>query len=100
MTTPGYFAALAPVVNQAFRRASMQSLDNQGGSPPFFVESAEDVVLNELRWYRLGGEVSERQWGDILGVLRVQAGLLDTIYLEHWAARLGLADLLDTAMKE
>ena len=44
---------------------------------------------------RLGNEVSERQWLDVLGVIRTQAGGLDTAYLDHWAADLGVRDLWD-----
>ena len=33
------------------------------------VKSAEDIVLRKLQWFRDGGEVSERQWKDVLGVL-------------------------------
>jgi hypothetical protein len=64
------------------------------------VLTAEDVVLFKLRWYRMGDEVSEQQWNDVLGVLRVQAGKLDAGYLEHWAASVGVADLLARARTE
>jgi hypothetical protein len=64
------------------------------------VVSPEDVILFKLEWYRLGGEVSNQQWGDVLGVLRVQAGRLDSAYLDHWAADLGVADLLAKARAE
>jgi hypothetical protein len=84
---------------QTFLRADLAALDNEADSPLFFVESAEDVVLNKLRWYRLGGEVSERQWNDVLGVLRVQSDALDMNYLHQWAATLGVFDLLDSALK-
>ena len=57
-------------------------------------------MLAKLEWYRLGDEVSERQWNDVLGVLKVQAGSLDRPYLEKWAAELGVADLLTKAWKE
>jgi hypothetical protein len=69
------------------------------GDPPLSIDvvSAEDVILLKLEWYRLGGETSDRQWGDVLGVLRVQAGRLDNGYLDRWAAELGVADLLATA---
>jgi hypothetical protein len=67
---------------------------------PVPVLSPEDILLHKLEWYRLGGEVSDRQWGDVLGVLRVQAGRLDDAYLDHWAADLGVADLLATARAE
>ena len=59
--------------------------------------TAEDVVLQKLRWFRLGGEVSERQWLDAVGVLRVQGARLDRAYCEHWSAALGVADLLARA---
>lgn len=64
---------------------------------PVQVHTAEDIVLFKIRWYRLGGEISDRQWNDILGVLAVQAGRLDDGYLDRWAADLGVADLLARA---
>lgn len=32
------------------------------------VASAEDTILRKLNWYRLGGEVSDRQWRDVAGI--------------------------------
>ena len=60
--------------------------------------SAEDVILNKLAWFRAGGEVSERQWLDVRGVLQVQQRQLDYDYLEKWAAQLGVTDLLRRAI--
>lgn len=68
--------------------------------PAFEVESAEDYVLSKLSWYREGGEVSDRQWNDILSVLKVQSFNLDSDYLEQWAPELGVKDLLDKALDE
>jgi hypothetical protein len=65
-----------------------------------YVASAEDIVLAKLEWYQMGGQASERQWRDVLGVLKVQAGRLDQAYLRRWAAQLGLNDLLDRALAE
>lgn len=62
--------------------------------------SAEDVVLAKLEWFRMGGDVSERQWRDILGVLKVQQSTLDVDYLERWAQELGVADLMQRALEE
>jgi hypothetical protein len=62
--------------------------------------SPEDIVLAKLEWYRLGGETSDRQWGDVLGVLKVQASALDFSYLQRWAGELGVADLLLRALDD
>ena len=67
---------------------------------PHPMPRAEDVVLLKLEWFRSGGEVSERQWGDVLGVLKVAGGSLDRGYLAHWAADLGLRDVLERALAE
>jgi hypothetical protein len=67
---------------------------------PVFVASAEDIILSKLEWYRLGNEISDRQWGDVLGVLRVQAGQLDHAYLRRWAGELAVSDLLQRALDQ
>jgi hypothetical protein len=64
------------------------------------MESPEDVILTKLEWYKMSGEVSDRQWGDILGVLKVKKQALDGNYLRHWAAEIGVADLLVRAFQE
>ena len=60
----------------------------------------EDILLQKLRWYRLGSETSDRQWRDVLGIVRVQAGRLDAAYLRRGATILGVEDLLTKAMSE
>jgi hypothetical protein len=65
-----------------------------------YVRSAEDIILKKLEWFRMGGEVSERQWRDVLGVLRVRQRNLDQKYLTDWARQLHVADLLEQALIE
>jgi hypothetical protein len=66
----------------------------------FYVVSPEDIILNKLDWFRLGGQVSEQQWRDIQGVLKIQKDSLDMEYLFRWAKELRLDDLLKQALRE
>lgn len=65
-----------------------------------FVDSPEHSILRKLEWYRRGGEVSERQWRDVQGILRVQGGALDRQRLLEWAPHLGIEDLVLRALEE
>ena len=62
--------------------------------------SAEDVILHKLYWYQLGGNISERQWSDVLGVLQVQSGMLDNAYLVQGAQQRGVTELLEQALQD
>lgn len=65
---------------------------------PVLTVSAEDIVLAKLQWFRSGGERSDRQWNDVLGVVSTQE--LDVAYLHEWAGRLGVGDLLRRALDQ
>lgn len=69
------------------------------GAPPLPVLGAEDAVLQKLRWYRLTGSTSDRQWRDIVSVLRF-APDLDDPYLDRVAAEAHLDDLLVRARED
>lgn len=84
---------------QAFQRRMRKTLGWENPRP-VFVESGEDLVLSKLKWYRLGGEVSELQWRDVLSVLKLQAKSLDAGYLRHWAGHEKVLDLLERALGE
>lgn len=64
------------------------------------VATPEDIVLQKLIWFRRGGEVSDRQWRDVSGVLKVQGDRLDWEYLKRWAESLNLSELLQRAKEE
>lgn len=61
-----------------------------------WIPSAEDAILNKLRWYAL--TPSDMQWRDVQAMIRVQATSLDTAYLRTWAHALGIAQVLDHAL--
>lgn len=65
-----------------------------------YVHAPEDILLQKLRWYRLGGEKSDRQWRDALGILIVQKDRLDETYLTRGARVLNVTDLLERARRE
>jgi hypothetical protein len=84
---------------EAFSRRSLALIDDRTRfEAP--IQSAEDAVLSKLNWYRQGGGVSEVQWRDIVGILKVQAEQLDQVYLERWARELGVFGLLAQAIQE
>jgi hypothetical protein len=87
--------------------ATRQELDRRQritvGTDPtreLVVASAEDVVAQKLYWFRLGDGVSDRQWSDALGVLKVAGERLDLDYLRKTAGLLGVEDLLEKALAE
>jgi hypothetical protein len=82
---------------QAAERAQPLAIDDVPGAAVFRVASPEDTILAKLESFRRGGEVSERQWWDVVGVLRVTADA-DRGHLRRWAAALGVADLLERAL--
>jgi hypothetical protein len=88
-----------PFEDATFQRAQRAWIDDPPTQQAVFT-SAEDIVLHKLVWYQMGGGVSERQWLDVLGVLKVRAAELDLPYLHTWGARLGVSDLLARAMED
>jgi len=64
------------------------------------VASPEDTVLRKLECYRAGGERSERQWNDLLGVCRTVAQRLDLEHLRRWAPYLKIESLLEALLSE
>ena len=80
-------------------RATKQILLKKPEVSAYFA-SPEDTILAKLDWFHMGGDVSERQWRDVLGILKVRAGDLDLDYLRKWAGTLNLSELFEKAFKE
>jgi len=88
-----------PYDSKALARCHPDTLDEES-SRKFYLSSPEDVILSKLQWYHRGGGVSEQQWKDVLGVLKVQADKLDVEYLRYWASKLNLSDLLNRSFDD
>ena len=87
-----------PFAEEQKRRRKRHVVDSETGAA-IWVTSAEDIVLQKLVWYRKGGEVSDLQWRDVLGVLKANP-YLDRGHLDRWAVEVGVADLLARAREE
>jgi hypothetical protein len=74
-------------------------IDLPGEQARIWVTSAEDQVLRKLDWYRRSGG-SERQWRDVVGILRVSSESIDHGDLRSAAEELGLGSLLDEAWRQ
>ena len=59
------------------------------------IASPEDTILSKLEGYRLGNEVSERQWEDVVRVMKILSDEADREYMIRNAADLKVADLLE-----
>ncbi len=93
-----FISKSGPYDRVALDRVVRKPLDES--SRAYDLATPEDVILRKLEWYRLGNEISERQWRDVVGVLQVQHAALDRAYLGHWAALLRVDDLLARAIRE
>jgi hypothetical protein len=85
---------------KAFERRRKDFISDEPDSIQVYISSAEDIILTKLEWYKEGGNMSEHQWKDILGVIKVQGNLLDGEYLIMWAKEIGVFDLLNKALIE
>lgn len=94
-----YVSSDDPLHRAQFARARRVAL-RPGTDSEVEMASPEDVVIHKLRWYRMGGDVSDRQWRDVLGVLKVQGARLERDYMDALARQLQLSELLARAIEE
>jgi hypothetical protein len=86
-------------IKMQFSRARKEILSSDPHMAAF-VASPEDTLLAKLEWYRLGGELSERQWRDVVGIINVQGEALNVDYLRQMAKELHVEDLLARAFQD
>lgn len=87
--------------SQQLKRRRLEQSDILGGAAVVFpVISPEDTILVKLRWYRDGGESSERQWNDLRNIVRVQGSRLNQEYLQEWSREVEVSDLLRRLLSE
>ena len=67
------------------------------GTRPLWMASAEDMILQKIHWWQLGGGISTTQWDDIVQMLRRQSATLDRPYLAQNATTLNITTLLQQA---
>ena len=85
---------------EELKRARSEQFDVAEKSVTIRFASPEDTLLHKLVWYKLGNEISERQWRDVLGIMKVQGERLDNSYLDTWADAIDVVSLLDRARSE
>lgn len=81
-------------------RSRSEQFDMPEGQATVRFASPEDTLLHKMIWYKLGNQISDRQWGDILGIMKVQGAALDHEYLNRWAPQLDVMDMLLRARKD
>lgn len=64
------------------------------------IHPPEDILLQKLRWFRKGDGVSDRQWRDIISIIRTQGERLDRPYLVANAPAVDVESLLSRALEE
>lgn len=93
------FVATSVLAKQQLARRELHTLTSDIPQS-VWVATPEDTVLAKLHWYRLGGEISELQWRDIMGVMATQGSRLDLDYLRLWAEQVGVLDLFERALEQ
>jgi hypothetical protein len=85
-----FVSAMTPWREQEWLRRRLERIGSEDKFREVYFASPEDMVLQKLLWYRETGGRSERQWGDVQGILKVQADALDRVYMRPWSEEIGV----------
>lgn len=88
-----------PLMLEEMNRRQLHEVVVDSGERVWFA-SPEDTILQKLDWFKKGNEISDRQWQDVLGILKVRGDTLDLAYLRTWAPSLGVTELLERALSQ
>lgn len=91
-----FIAEAAPFADEALECRRLVDIPGVGA---LHMYATEDLVVRKLSWFRLGGEVSERQWRDVVSLLRINAAEIDFPRLRRLARETNVHDLLDRALR-
>ncbi|MFH1562932.1 MAG: hypothetical protein ABIF11_05890 [Nitrospirota bacterium] len=94
-----FVAGNHPYIQEQFKRRGKETII-RNPEKIAYVSTPEDTILSKLDWFRKGGGVSDRQWADVLGVIKLQGKRLDMDYLHDWANKLNLGDLFRKGLEE
>ena len=87
----------------AYSRRAMESrlIRVVSDAPPLSlpVATAEDTVAHKLFWFRQADESSDKQWRDLVGVLKTLDRHIDQARLRLACTDLGVDDLVDRALE-
>ena len=95
--TPDQLNALAAEIDSEFyvsRTAMAEALASRGT-----FNAIHEATSFKIDWFRRGGEVSDRQWQDVLSILMASRRQLDETHLDRGSRELGIADLLERARR-
>jgi hypothetical protein len=85
-----------PYDRVSFARERLETIDDLVLS----FKTSEDIILGKLEWFAQTDKTSERQWKDVIGLLKVQGSSLEFEYLRRWAKELAVDELLEQAFTE
>ena len=95
-----FVAGPDPWIAQELEHRHIVAIPTPEGMAHLPFAAPEDVLLHKLKWFLEGDKVSDRQWGDILGMVRIRGEALDTDHLRRWIGHLRIPDgILEAALR-